>query len=918
MKPIPPVDVTRWRRIEAILDVALDLPPAERGALLDQACAGDPDLRAEVESVLEADAQAGGFLGTPAGEYAPDLLAGDTDEEEGETDLSGQQVGPYRLLREIGGGGMGTVYEAEDTRLGRRVAVKILPPEYSRDRRAKERFLREARAASAVDHPNLCTVHDVGESEGRLYIVLALYEGGTLRKRIRRGPLPLAEAREIAIQVARGLACAHEAGITHRDIKPANVMLTRRGEVKILDFGIARLEGEEVSLTRTGASWGTPAYMSPEQARGEAVDCRTDVWSLGVLLYEMVAGRRPFGGESMEAVVSSILTQEPKPLEKVRPDVPPELARVVDRALAKDPAERYASAAQLLSDLESGTAPTSPAFRRGRRIKTLQMSLLAGVLAVILLFVFALAFRLWPFAAPPLKIAVLRPAAILVGDTPELAFVTSEVIEAILSTLISLEGLQPLDPPEQEEGSGSTAERLRSTEADEVLLPILNCRGDWCQVIFRRLRKRGGEALGTVGPFEVPVGIENTYQLADGVRGSLQQLYPDYRPRRGSRGSQVRPQDYSAYIELERRVDAGKRLGNDELARLDALLQTSPGLVGAYLLAAGIARNQGAIDRALAFVEPAEAISPFDPAPTFTRLRIELEGNRLDAAGATLARLESLAPGDIRVLSAKADLLETQGDLNEARRVKDEVAQRRPTWRKILEVATLELRLGESDAARQRLEPLLAEQPNNQVVWENVAALEVQFGDLNRAAALYEDLIRTRPTRPNLTNLGFVRFLLGDYAAAATADRRALALEPDHRQTRFNLATALEAQGEMDEAQSLYRTLARELANPSTPLDAHTRMLHAQCLARLGQRVDAERLVDESVKQMPEEAQILHQAAQIYALLGDHVSAVFYAKLAFEKRIRREWFTIPEFRSLKEDPDFLALLDSRGSGKDAS
>ncbi|HKH48059.1 MAG TPA: serine/threonine-protein kinase, partial [Thermoanaerobaculia bacterium] len=352
MPSLPTAD--RWRQIETILDQALDLPSEKRSLLLDEVCADDPSLRAEVEALLAADAGAGGFLVTPAGEYDADLLADAV--EEIEPDLAGQQMGPYRLLREIGGGGMGTVYEAEDARLGRRVAIKLLPPEYSRDRKAKERFLREARAAAAVDHPNLCTVHDVGESDGRLYIVLSFYEGETLRERIRRGPLPIAEAREIAIQVARGLARAHEAGIVHRDIKPANVILTRRGEAKILDFGIARLGGDDASLTRTGASWGTPAYMSPEQARGERVDSRTDVWSLGVMLYEMLAGRRPFGGESMEAVIAAILTQKPEPLERVRPEVPKELARVVDRALAKDPAERYANAAEMLADLESGRA----------------------------------------------------------------------------------------------------------------------------------------------------------------------------------------------------------------------------------------------------------------------------------------------------------------------------------------------------------------------------------------------------------------------------------------------------------------------------------------------------------------------------------------------------------------------------------
>jgi serine/threonine-protein kinase len=903
MKLDLPIDLDRWQKVEAILDQALELPGEEQSGFLDQACAGDPGLRADVESLLSADEAASGFLKVPAGEYAPELL----DEEAEEEDLTGHQVGPYRLLREIGNGGMGMVYEAEDARLGRRVAVKLLPPEVSRDHKAKERFLREARAAAAVDHPNICTVHDVGESDGRLYIVLTYYEGETLRERIKRGPLPLDEARQIAIQVARGLACAHEAGIVHRDIKPANVMLPRRGEAKILDFGIARLQGDEASLTRTGASWGTPAYMSPEQARGEPVDARTDVWSLGAMLYEMIAGRRPFGGESLEAVVSAILTQEPEPLERVRPGVPPELARVVDCALAKDPAERYATAAKLLADLESGSALARWSWTRRR------MGLLAGALALVLLASTLFWWHSHSAAGSPIRVAVLQPAVKLEGNDPELAFVASEVVEAALSTLVTLEGVHPLDPPEHDEESGSEVERRRAADADEVLLPLLECYGGSCQVRFRR-KKPGGEILATIGPFEAPAGAENAYALADVVRVKLRQIYRDHAPRLEPPSASVRSEDYSAYIQLEHRVDSGERLGEAELDRLDSLFRTSPGLVGAYVLATGIARVRGDFGRALDYAARAEKLAPYDPRPLFARLQVELEGRRLDAAPATLAQLETLAPGDARVQNAEADLLAARGELEKAHELLQKVAQRRPTWQKILKLATLEFRLGASDSARQRLGNLLAVQRGNQYVWETWAAVESIFGDPKHAAALYEELIRTQPARPYLSNLGFVRFLLGDYTAAVAADRRALVLEPDHLLTRFNLATALEAQGDLKGARSLYRALVEKFAAIPSP-DVHSRVLHAHCLARLGQRDDAAHLADEALKQRPEEAQVLNLAAQLYTLLGKRRAALFYTELAIEKGLSREWFTIPEFRSLKEDPEFRALLDSRKTAK---
>jgi tetratricopeptide (TPR) repeat protein len=911
MTPGSPTDPDRWRRIEAVLDQVLDLAADERGALLDQACREDPDLRAEVEALLAADERAAGFLDTPAAERDADLLAEGLrdEEEEGEEGeeheeeeaLAGRRVGPYLLLREVGRGGMGTVYEAEDERLGRRVAVKLLPPEVSRDRQAKKRFLREARAASAVDHPNLCTVHDVGESDGRLYIVLSFYEGETLRERLRRGPLPIAQAREVAVQVAQGLARAHESGIVHRDIKPANVMLTRRGEVKILDFGIARLQGDGASLTHTGASWGTPAYMSPEQARGEPVDGRTDVWALGVLLYEMIAGRRPFGGDSVEALISSVLTREPEPLDRVRPEVPPELARIAARALAKDPSRRPASALELLVDLKA-PAPAARRALRGR--PAVWRGLAAGGLAILLLLAF-----LWTsghlLGPPTVRVAVLSPSE----EDPELAAVASEVTEAVLATLASLEGLQPLDPPDREEGA--EVERQRAKEADEVLLPLLDCERDWCRLTLRRLRGPGGVVLATAGPFEVPAGIENAHQLAEGVRAHLQEVYPRHRRRPDAPGQGVRPEDYSAYIEIERQVDAGRRVGAEALGRLDALLRTSPDLVGASLLAAGIARNAGENDRALAYATRAEEIAPSDPRPLFVRLRVEVEGRRLDEAQATLAKLRERAPADARVQSAEADLLEARGELEAALRLRQKVAERRPTWRMVLDLATLELRLGASASARAHLLEILKGQPDNQYALENLAALEVGSGDLRRAAALYEQLIRVQPTRSSFTNLGFVHFLAGDYGAAAAAYRRALELEPGHLLSRFNLATALEAQGDPDGALPIYRTLERELAAASSPPDDRTRMLHAQCLARLGEREAALRLTEEVLKKRPEDFQVLHQAAQLFALLGERLAALYYTEMAMKKNLRREWFTIPEFRSLEKDPEFRALLDSR-------
>jgi serine/threonine protein kinase len=247
---------------------------------------------------------------------------------------------------------MGVVYKAEDTKLKRFVALKFLPPELTRDTEARERFVQEAQTASALDHANINTIYEIGQTDdGQMFISMACYEGETLREKLKRGYLRPREAIDLAKQIARGLARAHESNIVHRDIKPANIMVTNRDEARILDFGLAKLAGQ-VGITKTGTTVGTAAYMSPEQARGEEVDHRTDIWSLGVVLYEMFAGKRPFAGGHEQAVVYSIINEDPKPLTQLRPELPWELQQIIDKALAKSPDERYQSAGELAGDLD--------------------------------------------------------------------------------------------------------------------------------------------------------------------------------------------------------------------------------------------------------------------------------------------------------------------------------------------------------------------------------------------------------------------------------------------------------------------------------------------------------------------------------------------------------------------------------------
>jgi serine/threonine-protein kinase len=276
-------------------------------------------------------------------------------------------AGKYKIIEELGHGGMGVVYKAEDLKLKRTVALKFLPPHLMDSPELKERFLVEAQAAAALNHPKICVIHEVGEDESRPYIAMEFVDGETLKDKLRKGPLKAAEALAVVSQVAAGLGEAHHKGIIHRDVKSANIMVTAKGQAKVMDFGLAKLRGGS-SLTKSQTTIGTIAYMSPEQARGGDLDHRTDVWSLGVVLYEMLAGKLPFHGDHDQAVIHQIIHAEPVPLKKLKPDLPPGLEEIVGQTLAKKPVDRYQSMEEFTADLEAVADGLKPLRARPRRV----------------------------------------------------------------------------------------------------------------------------------------------------------------------------------------------------------------------------------------------------------------------------------------------------------------------------------------------------------------------------------------------------------------------------------------------------------------------------------------------------------------------------------------------------------------------
>jgi TolB-like protein/tRNA A-37 threonylcarbamoyl transferase component Bud32/Flp pilus assembly protein TadD len=359
--------------------------------------------------------------------------------------MIGQTVSHYKILEKLGEGGMGVVYKAEDTKLKRTVALKFLPPELTRDEDAKTRFINEAQAASALDHPNICTVHEIDETkDGRTFIVMACYTGETLDRRVERGALSVDETLHVGVQVASGLARTHQNGIVHRDVKPGNLFITKNNETKIVDFGVAKLAGR-TKITKTGRTVGTISFMSPEQARGGEVDPRSDIFSLGGVLYNLLTGRQPFEADIEVAVVFKITSQDPAPLTTYREDVPKALQHVVERALRKDPRERYQSADEMLADLRAiqvavETGRRAPRVKTGKRRRVI-------VSAVVVLIIFAAAVYVAnryippsPVTGPPtgVMIAVLQFKNL--GPSADEYFADG-ITEAITARLAGIRGL---------------------------------------------------------------------------------------------------------------------------------------------------------------------------------------------------------------------------------------------------------------------------------------------------------------------------------------------------------------------------------------------------------------------------------------------------------------------------------------------
>jgi serine/threonine protein kinase/tetratricopeptide (TPR) repeat protein len=506
-----------WERVEGVCQSVLDCPPEARQQFLQTTCGGDPELLREVESLLSYSERSHDFMADPAVDIVARSLA------ERPTDFIGRTVGHYRISNYLGAGGMGTVFIAEDESLLRTVVLKFLPETLCYEGDARRRFVREARLASSIDHPNICTIYEIGDDSGVPFIAMQYIKGETLKEVIRGRSMNIEELLSVAVQVAEGLAAAHEKGVVHRDLKPSNILITEKGQVKILDFGLAKISDADPNddrseITRAGALLGTPAYMSPEQVRALNVDHRSDIFSFGTTLYEMATGRSPFdqAGKSSVEVMNSVIHETPERITSLNQGIPSQLEHIIERALMKNPDERFRSAEEMLisfSDLKedlslesfSDTAhpQVSPSaaniFRSKIAIFPLKWILAFSVLIIVALSSLFLLRRTRPPAAPAAQATslIVLPLKNLTGDTAN-DYLSDGVSETLMTSLSRVDDIAVIAPDTSfvfKDKDTDPAEIGRSLGVESVLTGSIQKEGDVLKVSTRLVDVVTGKEL---------------------------------------------------------------------------------------------------------------------------------------------------------------------------------------------------------------------------------------------------------------------------------------------------------------------------------------------------------------------------------------------------------------------------------------
>jgi tetratricopeptide (TPR) repeat protein/TolB-like protein len=887
--------------------------------------------------------------------------------------LLGQTLSHYRIAEKIGGGGMGVVFKAEDTRLHRFVALKFLPLELSTDPHALARFRREAQAASALNHPHICTIHDVGEEGGHTFMAMELLEGETLKEAIQRGSLSVRQVLEIARQIAEGLAAAHEKGIIHRDLKPANIFVSRAGQTKILDFGLAKVLPKRViedpaiteataepedALTSPGMAIGTVAYMSPEQVRGEKIDARSDLFSFGVVLYEMATGRMAFPGNTCGVIFEAILNRAPVSAMKLRPELPVRLEEMIRKALEKDAGVRYQHAAEICADLtrlqrdlESGRDGGAAAGTkvggelasggRARRVfgRWAYLAVLLGC-ALALAGAAALVFpdasratweRLFGPALPEQKNLVVLPFRSVDKEASEEAYCNgfTETVTAKLAQINELQVPSALDV--RTKGVATTEDARKNFGANLVLVPTWQHFQDKARINLSLVDPKTGRQLRTE---TITESTSDLLHLQDQVVSKASRMLQlqlsgssaSYLTAHGT----TAPAAYDFYVQGVGYLQRYERVENVENAigllrkavqEDSKYAQAHAALALAYWYKYNATREGQWVEESKAAVKAAVDLDSQLPEVQLAIGNVDLRSGTLAEALTAFQRVLELDPQSAEAHLGVARTYSAQGRFTEAERAyRDAIAASPACWdcyNSLGQFLNAHARYTEAIQNWQKVTELA---PDNVWGYMNIGVAYFNLGDFARANEYFDRGLQIDPTNPDLnSNAGTMSFYLGRFEEAAAYCQKAIALRPKKYDYWGNLADAYRLiPAEASKAPETYRkaiSLGEEQLRVN-PSDTDVPVSLALYYARVNDRKRAFAFLERALPANPDDMDTLMNAALIHLQFGQRDEAIRWLKRAIEKGYTREQLLAnPDLNSLHSDTEFSLLVRQAKSNR---
>ena len=852
--------------------------------------------------------------------------------------MIGATVSHYRILERLGGGGMGEVFLAHDTKLDRQVALKFLPVEWSRDHELRERFLREARATSALDHPHICTIYEIDESpQGQLFIAMTYCPGETLKQRIKAGPLPTDEAVTFAIQIAEALESAHENGVVHRDIKPANILITGRDQVKVVDFGLAKLAGE-AAVTRDGAVIGTPAYMSPEQAKGEAVDGRSDIWALGVVLYEMLTGRRAFAADHERAVLLAITTRDPTPVDSLRSDVPAELLRILRRCLKRDPNRRYQNAAELLADLRrfrgestpaetvTQTLPSAPSVRRKKLVTHRVLPIAVAVLAVL---VAAELYKVYERSHP--RHLLVLPFN-CVGGEPQLSRLCAGVLDTVTTKLAELQRFRSelsVVPASEvrTRGVASAGEAHKIFGVDLVVTGSIQHDGDTVRVPLQLV---DAEHLRELRSRVLTTELVADFVLQDRIVEALEQmldleLEPAERQAlmaggtRDAEAAQLYLEasgyilDSSGEAELGEAISLYREALSIDPMYLDAMVQ----LADVCLRRSALSNDPIWIEHGIAYAHRALDIDPDLPAVQLAAGRLELARKAYPAAIDHLERTIELDPLELLAYTNLAIAYRETGADDRAKEVLVRAERTGPDdWRTFLRIGTFFFERNNWAEAAGYFRRVIELLPEASIGYTSLGGTLFYLGQRDEARTNLERAVEIGCGYIGYSNLATLEFFDGHCAEATKLYDRALEIRNTDYRTWNNLAEAALCADHPERARAAFVRAAdlteQELAADPTNVELLVDL--ASFRVHLGDKAGAREAVARALAAGITNSQQMVALAAAYELLGDRDDALAWIERALEAAYPIAVITDYQgFAELVKDPRFVKLTEKYGA-----